>query len=222
MDILIIDCDTSTRRQLTAILDGQYSFKVAACVKSTEEALSYLSAMRVDLAILDLGPSSISYTDAVNALKNACPDLRIMVFTAHADDQTIFTALKAGAIGFLLKSATPARIVSAIEEIQAGGSPLSPSVARRVLLNYQRKSNCEAGLRTVSPLSDREAEILTLLYQGNDLAQIADHLCISLHTVRVHTKKIYSKLNVNSRSSAIFEALQKNLIALDRKSQDAT
>ncbi len=102
--------------------------------------------------------------------------------------------------------------MAAIDEIKAGGSPMSPSIARKVLREFQGNADRKELQALISPLSSREAGILNLLYRGLNITQLADQLCISPHTVQTHIKKIYSKLHVNSRSQAIYEAVQKNLI----------
>jgi RNA polymerase sigma factor (sigma-70 family) len=212
MNILIVEDTELVRSKLVGLLDGQNDYRVIAAVESTEEALRCLHDYIVDLAILDLGLPGISDGAAVSALKEACPELDILVYTASADDAKVYGALKAGAIGYILKSAQSEQVVSAIEEIRAGGAPMSPEIARKMLQDFQRQPDNEELKATLSPLSSRETEILTLLYQGESLAQMAEKLYISLHTVRVHIKKTYAKLMVNSRSQAIYEALQHNLI----------
>jgi DNA-binding NarL/FixJ family response regulator len=212
MEILIVEDCASIRIQLVQLLEGQYGYNVVAAVESAEEALNYLSFNPVGLIILDLGLPGLSDSKAVLALKTVCPEVKIMVLSASDDDQKVFSALRAGAIGYLLKSAQPGQIIAALEEIRAGGSPTPPSIARKVLQDYQRQPERDQASSAGSILSSREAEILTLLYRGDELAEIAERLCISLHTVRVHAKKIYTKLRVNSRSHAIYQALKMKLI----------
>jgi DNA-binding NarL/FixJ family response regulator len=212
MNILIVEDNAVVRTMLVELLEGQYGYEVAA-VESAEEALHHLAFSQVGLVILDLGLPGLSDSRAVQALKTVCPDVNIMVLSACEDDGKVFAALKAGAIGYLLKTAHPRQIIEAIEEIRAGGSPMSPSISMKVLQDFQKQPDREDGSAGPSPLTGRETEILALLYRGNEPAQIAETLCISLHTVRVHTKKIYAKLKVNSRSHAIYLALQQNLIA---------
>ncbi|HEY5512211.1 MAG TPA: response regulator transcription factor [Geomonas sp.] len=212
MDILIVEDTRTIRSKLVALLDGQHDYNVVAAVASAEEAQACLSVNTVQLVILDLGLPGISDGAAVTAIKAVRPDVNILVYTASADDNKIYSALKAGAIGYLLKSAQPLQIIAAIEEIKAGGAPMSPTIALKVLQEFLRQPDREESKKKLSPLSNRETQILTLLYRGDNLNQMADELCISLHTVRVHIKKIYSKLMVNSRSHAIYQGLQKDLI----------
>lgn len=212
MNIIVVEDTLTVRSMLVALLDGQEDFRVVASVDRAEDAMEYLAHKDADVVILDLCLPGISYDAAVRAIKYACPTINILVFTVSEDDETVFHALKAGATGYILKSARPVQIVTALEEIKAGGSPMSPTIARMVIREFQ-EPKIESDLEgMLSPLSKREAEILDLLYQGFNFTQIAESLFISPHTVHAHIKKIYAKLHVNSRSQAIYEAVQKRLI----------
>lgn len=212
MKILIVEDTKIIRTMLVALLDGQGDHKVVAAVESVEEALECMARDYVNLVILDLCLPGLSYDLAVKAIKNASPDVDILVFTVSEEDETVFSALKAGATGYILKTAQPMQIIAALDEIRAGGSPMSPSIARKVLREFQAPPVHEELQGMISPLSSRETEILDLLYRGCNFTQIADKLFISPHTVHTHIKKIYAKLHVNSRSQAIYEAFQQKLI----------
>lgn len=212
MKIIVVEDAKFVRTMLVALLEKQSLNEVVAAVESVEEALEYLADNYADLAILDLCLPGLSYDLAVKAIKTAAPDLDIMVFTASEEDETVFSALKAGATGYILKTAEPAQILAALEEIKAGGSPMSPSIARKVIREFQGPPLHEDLQEMISPLSNREIEILDLLYRGLNITQIADGLFISPHTVHTHIKKIYSKLHVNSRSQAIYEAVKQKII----------
>ena len=212
MNIIVVEDTRTVRTMLVALLDGQGDYRVVAAVESVEDALEYMAHDYADLVILDLCLPGLSYDQAVRAIKNASPDVDIMVFTVSEEDETVFSALKAGATGYILKTAKPMQIIAALDEIKDGGSPMSPSIARKVLREFQAPPAQAELQEMISPLSGRESEILDLLYRGCNFTQIADTLYISPHTVHTHIKKIYSKLHVNSRSQAIYEAVQQNLI----------
>jgi DNA-binding NarL/FixJ family response regulator len=212
MNIIIVEDTLLVRTMLVALLDGQGDFKVVAAVESVEEALDVMAHNYVNLVILDLCLPGLSYDQAVKAIKTASPDMDIMVFTVSEEDETVFSALKAGATGYILKGAQPMQIIAAIEEIKAGGSPMSPSIARKVLREFQGSPVHEDLQGMISPLSTRETEILDLLYKGLNFIEIAEKLFISPHTVHTHIKKIYTKLHVNTRSQAIYKAFQQKLI----------
>jgi DNA-binding NarL/FixJ family response regulator len=212
MNIIVVEDTKIVRTMLVALLDGQGGHKVVAAVERVEVALDFMANNCVDLVILDLCLPGLSYDLAVKAIKTASPAMDILVYTVSEEDETVFPALKAGATGYILKGAQPLQIIAAIDEIKAGGSPMSPAIARKVLREFQVTPVDEELKEMISPLSSRETEILDLLYQGFNFVQIADKLCISPHTVHTHIKKIYSKLHVNSRSQAIYEAFQQKLI----------
>jgi DNA-binding NarL/FixJ family response regulator len=212
MNIIVVEDTKIVRTMLVALLDGQCGHKVVAAVERVEVALDFMANNCVDLVILDLCLPGLSYDLAVKAIKTASPAMDILVYTVSEEDETVFPALKAGATGYILKGAQPLQIIAAIDEIKAGGSPMSPAIARKVLREFQVTPVDEELKEMISPLSSRETEILYLLYQGFNFVQIADKLCISPHTVHTHIKKIYSKLHVNSRSQAIYEAFQQKLI----------
>ena len=213
MNIIVVEDTRTIRQMLVALLNGQDGHHVAAAVESAEEALCFLAQNdTVDLMVLDLCLPGISYAEAVKAVKTACPCMEILVFTSSGDDETVFPALQAGATGYILKGASPFQILAAIEDIRGGGAPMSPSIARKVLREFQRLPAAEELQEIISPLSARETQILELLYRGSGVSSIADQLFISPHTIHTHIKKIYTKLHVNSRSQAIYEACQKKLI----------
>ena len=212
MNIIIVEDTRTVRTMLVALIDGQGDHTVVAAVESVEEAIDFMARNLADLVILDLCLPGLSYDMAVKAIKTASPDMDIMVFTVSEDDETVFPALKAGATGYILKGAQPLQIIAAIDEIRAGGSPMSPSIARKVLREFQEPSIGVEFKEMISPLSNREMEILDMLYKGHNFTQIAEGLYISPHTVHTHIKKIYAKLHVNSRSQAIYEAFQQQLI----------
>ncbi|HJV35331.1 response regulator transcription factor [Geomonas sp.] len=215
MDIVIVEDTKVARAMLVGLLHGHEEYRVVAAVESAEEALSFMAHNYVDLVILDLCLPGISYDQAVRAIKVASPDVDILIFTVSEEDETVFASLKAGATGYILKGASAEQLIAALDEIGDGGSPMSPSIARKVLREFQGPQVSQELQEIISPLSSRETNILELLYRGFNFGQIADNLCISPHTVHTHIKKIYTKLHVNSRSQAIYEAVQKKLIKLD-------
>ncbi len=212
MNVIVVEDTATVRAMLVDLLKANGRHSVVAAVDRVEDALTYLAGDSADLMILDLCLPGLSYEAAVRAVNNASPDLEILVFTVSEEEETVFSALKAGATGYLLKTARSAQIIAALDEIEAGGSPMSPSIARKVLREFQGVPVHEELQGMISPLSDRETEILELLYRGLIIQQIADRLFISPLTVHTHIKNIYAKLQVNSRSQAIYEAVQKKLI----------
>ena len=132
--------------------------------------------------------------------------------TVFGDDQHVIDAIEAGATGYLLKDSPAGELTRCIRELRAGGAPISPSIARRLLARMRAPAEKPAGPQAASPLTEREAEILQLIAKGLSFADVGDVTGISAHTVVAHVKKIYRKLSVHSRGEAVFEATQLGLL----------
>jgi DNA-binding NarL/FixJ family response regulator len=172
-------------------------------------------AARPQVVLMDIEMPEMDGLETTLRLGETHPDLDVMMLTVFHDDATIFDAIRAGASGYLLKDVATDDLVRAIEELAAGGAPMSPEVARRTLHFVQH------GAPTTDPsaaavarfeLTDRELELLQHLTSDQTEAQIADALFISPHTVRTHIKNIYKKLHVHSRAAAVRIALEKRLL----------
>jgi DNA-binding NarL/FixJ family response regulator len=166
-----------------------------------EDALQFLSSSPVDIAVFDITLPGISGVDCIRTLKTQHPSMQMVVFTVLENSENVFDALKAGAVGYLLKTTPTSEIIEAIEEVNRGGSPMTSSIARKVTAafhNYHEPVNTH-----FENLSRREKEILEYLEKGSRYKEIADNLYISLETVRTHIRNIYDKLQVNSRIEAL-------------------
>ena len=170
---------------------------------SAEAALQGLPADPPDVAIVDINLPGMSGIELVGRLKQVAPSVLCLILTTYEDSILIFDALKAGACGYLLKRAPAEEIVSAICQVKAGGSPMSPQIARRVVSFFHRQP-AGAGL---DALSEREREVLEQLAQGSMYKEIASQLSISIDTVRSHVRKIYEKLHVRSKTEAVLKYL---------------
>ncbi|MEO8400151.1 MAG: response regulator transcription factor, partial [Ignavibacteriaceae bacterium] len=146
----------------------------------------------------------MSGIQGVKILKETLPQIDFIMLTIQEDDESVFNSLCAGATGYLLKDTPPAELLTAIKEVREGGSPMSPSIARKIIETFKPNSK--------TPLTKRESEILVKLCDGENYKTIADSLFISGHTVRAHIKNIYQKLHVNSRAGAVKKAIQEKLI----------
>jgi DNA-binding NarL/FixJ family response regulator len=167
--------------------------------------------------LIDLGLPDGNGTDLIRAVSQRRPDTDIMVVTVFGDEQHVVSAIEAGATGYILKDSTPADVISCIRLLRAGGSPVSPVVARSVLRAIRNRMGGGTSTRTPTsaennPLSARETEILQLLAKGMSFNEIGEILGISPHTVTAHIKKIYRKLAVHSRGEAVYEATQMGLL----------
>lgn len=212
MDIMIIEDHGPTRERLAILFEGERDYRVVASVGSAEEAMEELKSVTPDIIILDLDLPGFSGEKAIKAILALCPSVEILVFTVSDDDEKVFSSFRAGASGYILKDSRPVEITSAVEELRKGGAPMSFPIARKVLREF-RNLPADNGLEgSFTALSQREEEILNLLYRGSTYREIAKRLSISTHTVHTHIKNIYQKLQTNSRSLAIYEAIRRKII----------
>ena len=160
---------------------------------------------------MDLGLPGLSGIEGVRHLRVRSPGSKVVILTIHEDDQKVFDAICAGAVGYLLKPSPPERIVEAIREVERGASPINASIARKVLDAFARGGMAPS----VTPdygLTPRETEILELLVEGLTMKAIADRLGVSYHTIDNHLRNIYCKLHVSSRTRAVAKAVQERLV----------
>jgi DNA-binding NarL/FixJ family response regulator len=175
------------------------------------DALELVSAMRFDVAMVDLGLPDGSGVEVVQALREKQPDVQSVVVTIHDDDDHLFPALQAGAFGYLLKEQSREQLAEQLHRISQGEPPLSPSIARRVIQYFTAQARMQPALQpdTVTPhvqLTDRENEVLLRVAKGFTLPEIGLQLNLSRHTIADYVKQIYRKLNVSSRAEAALEA----------------
>ena len=152
--------------------------------------------------------------EAIRRITARQPEARILVLTSFATDDKVFPAIKAGALGYLLKDSSPEELVQAIQQVHRGEPSLHPTIARRVLQELSQPAETEKP-PTSDPLTEREVEVLRLVAQGLSNQQIANQLVISEATVRTHVSNILSKLHLASRTQAALYALDKGLASLD-------
>lgn len=169
-----------------------------------EAALQQLPELTPDLVLVDINLPHMSGIEFVSRIKESTPGLLCLMLTMYEESPLIFDALKAGACGYLLKRTPPREIVAGIVQARAGGSPMSPQVARQVVSFFHRGTEATAAVDPeMDVLADREREVLALLSKGFLYKEIADQLGISTHTVNSHLRRIYEKLHVRSRAQAV-------------------
>ena len=171
------------------------------------DALALVTAVKFDLALVDLGLPDGSGVDVVTKLRDVQPETQSVVVTIHDDDEHLFPALQAGAFGYILKEQARELITEQLQRISQGEPPLSPSIARRVMAHFASaaKPRADANLINVS-LTERETEVLLRVAKGFTLPEIGVQLGLSRHTIADYVKQIYRKLNVSSRAEAALEA----------------
>jgi DNA-binding NarL/FixJ family response regulator len=206
--VAIVEDQRRTREGLATLIDGAAGFRVAAQFDRVEALLRH-PGPPPDVLLLDIGLPGMSGIDGVRALRTRWPDLRILILSVHGDDDLVFTAICAGACGYLLKDTPPDRLLEALAQVHRGGAVMSPGISRKVLTMFQRI----APPRGVDhDLTEREVDVLRQLSDGLAYKQIAAALKVSIDTVRYHLRNIYGKLHVHSKSEAVIAALRRGIV----------
>lgn len=206
ISITIIEDHVDFREGLCSFISSSAGYQCAAVYGSVEDAL--MAVIRSRVILLDIHLPGQSGIEAVPKFKERYPDVKIIMMTVFDDDENIFSAILAGADGYLLKKTPPTKILEAIRDVLDGGAPMSPYVAMKVISHFKNQTIEKADYQ----LTPREKEILTLLVNGTDSRAIGEQLFISYETVRNHLKNIYQKLQVTSRVQAVSKAIKENLV----------
>jgi DNA-binding NarL/FixJ family response regulator len=207
--VSIIEDRREIREGLTMMINFTEGFKCNGSYRSMEEALARLPHQLPDVVLSDIGLPGMDGIEGIKILKEKFPELTILMLTVYDDNDRIFDALCAGACGYLLKKTPPARIVESLNEALAGGAPMSPEVARKVITIFRDYRPPE---RVDYDLTPHETRLLKLLVEGHSYKTAATELNVSVNTVSFHLKSIYEKLQVHSKSEAVAKALQNRLI----------
>ena len=214
--VLIVEDDAAFRERFGAILAKDAEFEVVASVGTAIEGMTMLDTQKPDILLVDLGLPDLSGIEVIRQASRTLPNCESMVVTVFGDEEHVLASIEAGASGYLLKDASEESFLSGIRELVAGGSPISPIIARRLLKRFQPDlAAAKLEPNTSDPevtLSDREREILLLASKGYNYPEMGKLMGISPHTVTSHVKKIYRKLAVHSRGEAVFEAHRMGLI----------
>lgn len=210
--VLIVDDHTIVRKGIRALLAETEGIEVVGEAGNGQEAVAQADALRPDVILMDLAMPKLDGIEATRQIKAGRPESRILVMTSFAADDKVFPAIKAGALGYLLKESGPEDLVQAIRQIHRGESSLHPTIARRLLQEITHPADRPP---TPNPLTGREAEVLQLVAQGLSNQDIAGKLNISDPTVRTHVSNIMSKLHLATRIQAALYALREGLVTLD-------
>ncbi len=210
--VLIADDHSIVRKGIRALFATEHDIDVIGEVGDGAEAVSQAQALQPDVILMDLVMPKLDGIEATRQITAAHPHVRILVLTSFAADDKVFPAIKAGALGYLLKDSSPEELVQAIHQVHRGEPSLEPSIARKVLTEM---SGPPKKPLTVDPLTEREMEILRLIAQGCNNKEIAEKLVIAEMTVRTHVSNILSKLHLASRTQAALYALKEGLASLD-------
>jgi DNA-binding NarL/FixJ family response regulator len=202
--VLLVEDDAEIRNSFSLIVTSSQKFTVVGAYGSCEEAIENISRDKPEIVLMDIELTGINGIVGTKLIKDKNPHIDIIMVTVYEDSELVFEALKAGASGYITKSANYLELLTALEEIIKGGAPMSSRIARMVIDNFHVNPN--------SPLTKRETEILQLISEGKTYTQISEELFISKETAKTHIKNIYAKLQVNSKSEAIAKANLEKLI----------
>lgn len=198
--ISIVDDEKELCQSIATFVNGAEGFRCVSMYHSGETALEHLPADRPDVVLMDIHMTGMNGIECVKRLKAMIPQMQIMMLTVYEDTDQIFQALSAGASGYMLKRLTPRKLLEAIAEVFEGGSPMSSPIARKVVASFQ-KTKPKEGEQT--HFTSREQSVLDCFAKGLTYKQTAEHLNISIDTIRTYVRRIYEKLHVQSATEAV-------------------
>ncbi len=206
----IVDDDAGLRDSIVHYLTVKGGFVCVGQYARAQDALADLPGKQPSVVLMDIKMKGMDGIECVRRLKEKMPDILVVMLTVFEDEDLIFDALMAGATGYLLKRQPPEQLLEAIHDLLAGGSPMSATIARKVVKLLQRSGDpgrTTGGVRLL--LSARQREMLELLAAGEPYKAIADKMGLSIHTVRGYIRRIYEKLQVHSRTEAVAKYLER-------------
>jgi DNA-binding NarL/FixJ family response regulator len=205
--ISIVEDDRKTRSNLMTFLNGETKVRLLTAYESGEDAVRGIPLERPQVALVDINLPGMNGIDCTSKLKAEQPELQVLMLTAYEDSDLIFSSLRAGASGYLLKRMVPTELIRSIEQVHLGGAPMSMRVARKVVDHFHQ---IRQPASDVEKLSKREQEVITLLAKGYIYREIGDALGISLGSVRTYLQRIYEKLHVQTRTEATVKFLKRD------------
>lgn len=213
--ILVADDHAIVREGLRALLDTEPGMQLLDEAQDGVEAMLKARAQQPDVILLDMVMPRQDGLETIKQIKAEQPDARILVLTSFAEDEKVFPAIKAGALGYILKDSSPGQLLQAIRDVYRGEASLHPTIARKLIMEL---SQPPAEPLTEEPLTEREVDVLKHVAQGLSNQQIAESLVLSERTVRTHVSHILEKLHLANRTQAALYALRKGISDLEETS----
>jgi DNA-binding NarL/FixJ family response regulator len=202
--VAVVDDDPLCREAVTLALGDRWRTVAFSTAKSALDAAK--KGKLPPIALMDMSMPGESAGRAIAEIRRARPETQIVALSSHQSDDFVFEALRAGAVGYVLKQHAMEELADVLDMVERGGSPLSPGIARRVLATFHDEA------RSFEPLSERERQILTCFAAGKSYGECADELGMAIDTVRTHVRRMYKKLQVTGRSQAVLAALRRGLL----------
>jgi NarL family two-component system response regulator LiaR len=196
--VSVIEDDKSYREGLVTLINNSGTFTILHTYRSAEEAIPHIIQHPPDIAMVDIKLPGRNGVQLISSIRQEAPAVLCMVCSFYDDDEFIFTALKNGACGYILKDSMPQEILDSLKELHQGGAPMSRYIAKKVISSFQKQAHPK-----LAELTERENEILELVATGLVVKEAAVQLNLSSHTVTKHLKNIYTKLHVNNRVEAV-------------------
>lgn len=197
--IAIVEDNKTTRDVLKTIIDLSPDYQCVGTFATAEEALKQIPRLAPELVLMDIQLPSMSGIECVAELKKIMPEVLVLMVTVYEDPDRIFSALRAGASGYLLKRSASEQVLAALRDVQKGGAPMSGEIARKVIQYFRDQTE---NVAKVEELTKREKEVLEFVSLGFNNGEIAARMNVTVDTVRWHLKHIYVKLHVHSRTEA--------------------
>ena len=207
--IVIIEDRREIREGLKTLIDYTEGYECVAAYRSMEEALPEIVRTQADVALVDLGLPGMSGIEGIERLRELLPKMPALVLSVYDDDTRVFQAICAGACGYLLKNTPPAELLAAIREAASGGAPISPRIASKVLAIFRQIHPQQTSEAALTP---HELRLLRLLTEGHNYKTAAAEMGVSVHGISFHTRNIYEKLAVHSKSEAVAKALRLGIV----------
>lgn len=207
--VAIVEDRREIRDGLAMLIEGTNGYSCVGTFSNMEDAIAKVHVNRPQVVLVDIGLPGMNGIEGIAILKERHPEMLLLTLTVYDDDERIFQALCAGACGYLLKKTPPARLLESIREVVAGGAPMSPAVARKVIYLFREFRPPEKADYRLTP---HETKLLRMLVEGHNFKTTAAELNVSVNTIAFHMRHVYEKLQVHSKSEAVSKALRQRLI----------
>ncbi|KXX68157.1 response regulator transcription factor [Flammeovirga sp. SJP92] len=203
--IIIVEDNKDVQEAFKLLIETKTNdYSVISTYDNCEDALSNLKSDKPDIVLMDIDLPGMNGIEGTRQIRQTLPKTDILIISVHENSQYVFDALCAGATGYITKNSNHTQLLKALDEVSAGGAPMSTHIAKLVVKSFRRESE--------SPLTGRETDVLNLLAEGKSYMDIADHISVSKDTVKFHIKNIYLKLQVSNKIEAVTKAKSEGFI----------